>query len=65
MAQGAADFRSGGRLTLDRSGAVGRWTSYPLSRTGWLRLRHAQASQDRAWKNFATGPPVERAADIE
>ena len=25
---------------------TGRWTSYPLSRTGWLRLRHALASRD-------------------
>ena len=23
-----------------------RWTSYPLSRTGWLRPRHALASRD-------------------
>jgi DDE superfamily endonuclease len=25
---------------------AGRWTSYPLSRTGWLRPRHALASWD-------------------
>src|SRR4051794_5017069 len=31
----------------------GRWTSYPLSRTGWLRPRHALASQDEGMELVA------------
>ena len=34
------------RSFCDRSGALPRWTSYRLSRTEWLRPRHALASQD-------------------
>jgi hypothetical protein len=36
-----SESRSAGLRTFPR-----RWTSYRLSRTGWLRPRHALASQD-------------------
>ena len=43
-------FKAGGRRVLPgcRGKSYGdrRWTSYRLSRTGWLRPRHALASQD-------------------
>src|SRR4051794_7679974 len=31
---------------LEGCSRYSRWTSYPLSRTGWLRPRHALASRD-------------------
>src|SRR5215213_10424128 len=41
--------RDGRPLHVPLSGCTDagrRWTSYPLSMTGWLRPRHALASQD-------------------
>ena len=42
------DFRDEAGLKAECAGGapLRRWTSYPLSRTGWLKPRHALASQD-------------------
>jgi hypothetical protein len=48
--------RDGRPLHVPLSGCTDagrRWTSYPLSITGWLRPRHALASQDEGMEFVA------------